>query len=101
MQDMSFFDKNKLLFLRRKHKLFKSLAQQPPLLDPDADAAMNDISRLYEMALNKENQASQMDYFIKHQLKSDLTLYTPSIMEILWNLLNIRSGSLLSFVHFF
>jgi hypothetical protein len=98
MQDMSSLDKNKVLFLRRKHKLFKSLAQAPPLLDFDLISAKNDIAKLYEAFLNKENQASQLGYFIKHELKTDLTQCIPAILQMLWKVMDVRTGSLVSFV---
>jgi hypothetical protein len=51
MQDMSF--KLKQLFLRRKHKLFKSLSQNAPPTERDAIISQKDITNLYEMILNK------------------------------------------------
>lgn len=98
MHDMSSFDKNKALFLRRKHKLYKSLAQPPPTTTTETDAARIDTARLYSAVLNKENQASQLDYFIKHELKADLTPCMPVLLGMLWRMLNIRCGRIISFV---
>lgn len=70
MQDMSFNDKHKQLFLRRKHKLYRSLARTPPETGVDAHISHKEVIGLYEMVVNKENQATQIGYFIKHQLQS-------------------------------
>lgn len=95
---MSSFDKNKALFLRRKHKLYKSLAQHPPNTNNCPETVRIDTTRLYAAVLNKENQASQLDYFIKHELKADLALCMPALLEMLWGMLNIRCGRIISFV---
>ena len=95
---MSSFDKNKALFLRRKHKLYKSLAQPPPTTTTDSEAARIHTEKLYSAVINKENQASQLDYFIKHELKVDLSTYMPALLEMLWGMLNIRCGRIVSFV---
>lgn len=53
MQDMSLIDKQKQLFLRRKHKLFKSLTHPPhPPIDI-YNSPQKDFINLYEMILNK------------------------------------------------
>lgn len=70
MQDMSFNDKHKQLFLRRRHKLYRALASTPPDRTFDLEASHREVVGLYEMVANKENQATQIGYFIKHELKS-------------------------------
>lgn len=95
---MSFNDKHKQLFLRRKHKLYRSLAQTPPETERDAVISHKEVIGLYEMVVNKENQATQIGYFIKHELQSDLTMYASAIMGMLWELLDLRSGTFIAFV---
>lgn len=98
MQDMSLIDKQKQLFLRRKHKLFKSLTQASHPRPNISNTIQKDVVNLYEMVLNKENRISQIEYFIKHELQNDLTHHIIAIMDSLWSLLNVRSGTFISYV---
>ena len=66
MQDMSFNDKHKQLFLRRRHKLYRAIASTPLDWTDDVEASLREVVGLYEMVVNKENQATQIGYFIKH-----------------------------------
>lgn len=44
----------------------------------------NALLELYEKASNKDNQISQLDYYIKHELGCDFADYSEELMEILW-----------------
>lgn len=64
MQDISELQNLKALFLRRKHKLFKSLMQTYTQYEDQASS--KNVVALYEALMNKDNQVSQISYFIKH-----------------------------------
>jgi hypothetical protein len=64
MQDISELPNLMALFLKRKHKLLKSLTQTYTQYEDEASS--KDVAALYEALMNKDNQVSQISYFIKH-----------------------------------
>lgn len=64
MQDISELPNLMALFLKRKHKLLKSLTQT--YTQYEGEASSKDVAALYEALMNKDNQVSQISYFIKH-----------------------------------
>lgn len=97
MQGVYFNDRNIQFFLRRKHKLHKALAL-PADHPPSSPQDQHHILQLYLSLLNRDNQISQLDYFIKHEFHCSLPSCIDKVLQIVWELLAVRSGTLLAFV---
>lgn len=69
---------------RRRHKLYRALASVPAERGEECEDPRNALLELYEKASNKDNQISQLDYYIKHELGCDFADYSEELMEILW-----------------
>lgn len=101
MQGMDFIQKNIKFFLKRKHKLYRALSQNSSDCPLNLDDAQHHIISLYSALVNKENQISQIDYFIKHEFDCYLPACIDQVLNIIWQLLTIRSGSFIAFVRNF
>ena len=95
MQQQDYSD----VYEKRKHKLFKALADHTPNDLPPNSPRIH-LLALHATLMNKDSHTSQLSYFLKHEFHCDLTPYTEIFMEMVWELMEQRSGSLLAFVRY-
>lgn len=75
MQEKDLTNKNLVLYRRRKHKLWRALAQGADRERGCQEGVQHALVVLYETVANKDNEVSQIDYFLKHEFPCDLGDY--------------------------
>ena len=100
MQNMITQNHHSIIFLKRKHKLYKTLAQHIPPLPVDDLISQSHIAGLYEFIINKQHQLHQIDYYIKHEFACNTTKYHKTLIELIWNLKSFRCNHIISFVNY-